>query len=366
MRFPFLLLFAALLAAQPPLKTRNVILVMTDGLRLQEVFTGADPALLNKEHGAVSDVPALEREFWRDSPEARRRDLLPFLWTTVASHGQIYGNRARNAPAYVTNGLNFSYPGYNETLTGFADPRINSNDKVPNPNVTVFEWLHRQPAFQGKVAAFAAWDTFPAIFNAPRARFPVNAAADPFTLPPISPTLQLLNRLKAETPAWPSETFDSFTFHTALEYLKLHQPRLLFLSLGETDEFAHEGRYDYYLHSAHRVDRYLRELWNTLQSLPQYRDSTTLIFTTDHGRGDAPVAWRSHGQKIPDSRFIWLAAIGPDTPALGERANIPAITQSQIAATIAALLGADYLAAEPRAGKPIADLLPSASKTGPR
>ncbi|MGI8992391.1 MAG: hypothetical protein ACR2I2_22775, partial [Bryobacteraceae bacterium] len=42
---------------------------------------------------------------------------------------------------YVTNGLNFSYPGYSETLCGFADPRIKSNDKVPNPNVTVLEWL---------------------------------------------------------------------------------------------------------------------------------------------------------------------------------------------------------------------------------
>ena len=32
--------------------------------------------------------------------------------------------------AYVTNGMFFSYPGYNETLCGFPDPRIHSNDKV--------------------------------------------------------------------------------------------------------------------------------------------------------------------------------------------------------------------------------------------
>ena len=29
----------------------------------------------------------------------------------------------------ITNGLWFSYPGYNEMLTGAADPRIDSNDK---------------------------------------------------------------------------------------------------------------------------------------------------------------------------------------------------------------------------------------------
>jgi hypothetical protein len=56
-------------------------------------------------------------------------------------------------------------------LCGFADPRIASNDKIPNPNVTVLEWLHNKPEFRGKVAAFGAWDTFPAIFNAERPGF---------------------------------------------------------------------------------------------------------------------------------------------------------------------------------------------------
>ncbi len=61
----------------------------------------------------------------------------------------------------VTNPHWFSYPGYSEILTGFVEPSITSNDKVPNPNVTVLEWLHRQPAFKEKVAAFGSWDVFP-------------------------------------------------------------------------------------------------------------------------------------------------------------------------------------------------------------
>jgi hypothetical protein len=43
---------------------------------------------------------------------------------------------------------------------------------------------------------------------------------------------------------------------------------------------------------------------------------------------------------------------------LGERMNIPAVKQSQIAATLAAFLGEDYVADVPNAGKPIADVLP--------
>jgi len=339
-------------------KTQNVIFVMTDGLRWQEVFQGADPALINKEHGSVSNPEALRREYWKDSPEARREALMPFVWSVMASKGQIYGNRKLDSDAYVTNGLNFSYPGYNETLCGFPDPRVKSNDKIPNPNVTVLEWLHKKPAYEGKVAAFGAWDVFPSIFNAERAGFPVNAAYDPLTTPPVTPAMELINRLKAETRVWDSEAFDSFTFHTALAYLKEHKPRVLYLSLGETDEWAHAGKYAEYLKAANRVDKYLKELWEVTQSMPEYRGTTTLIFSPDHGRGEAPVEWRSHGQKVPDSKFIWMAFMGPDTRDRGERSHVPAVTQNQIAATLAALLGEDYVGDVEKAGRPIADVLP--------
>jgi hypothetical protein len=53
-----------------------------------------------------------------------------------------------------------------------------------------------------------------------------------------------------------------------------------------------------------------------------------------------------------------MAFLGPDTPAMGERSNIQPLTQSQIAATLAAFLGEDYVADFPKAGKPIADVLP--------
>lgn len=364
MSFPFIraAVFALALLnpawAAPPAqgKTRNVIFVMTDGLRLQEFFGGADAALMNKESGAVADVEALKRAYWSETAKERRAKLMPFLWSVIARDGQIYGNRALGSEAFVTNQRNFSYPGYNETLCGFADPKIDSNQKIPNSNVTVFEWLHGKPAYRGKVAAFAAWDVFPFIFHAQRAGFPVVAGYDPLAVKPVSPRVELLNRLKKETHVWNAEPFDSFTFHTALEYLKQHKPRVLFLSLGETDQWAHEGKYAEYLGAASRADAYLKELWDTVQSMPEYKGKTTLIFAPDHGRGEAPVEWKSHGPKIPDSKYIWMAFLGPDTKALGERSNAAPVTQSQIAATLAALLGEDYRAAVPKAGEIIADV----------
>jgi hypothetical protein len=282
---------------------------------------------------------------------------MPFLWGVMAAQGQLFGNRDLGSESQVTNGLNFSYPGYNETLTGFADPRIHSNDNIPNPNVTVFEWLNAKPAFAGKVAAFGAWDAFNGIFNRDRCGFLVNAGYDPLTAIPATPELRQLNALKAETVRiWPDEPFDPIPFHTAIEYLKAKKPRLLFIGLGETDDWAHLGSYAEYLNAAHLGDSYLRELWDLLQSMPEYRNKTTLIVLPDHGRGEGS-QWTSHGKDIPESRQTWMAFLGPDTAALGERRQASPVTESQVAATLAALLGQDYHGAVSQSGAPIADVL---------
>src|SRR5262245_39459654 len=151
------------------LKTRNVFLLSTDGLRWEEIFTGAEKILISKEFGSVGDTNALLAQFWRETPEARREVLFPFLWGTVAQEGQLWGNRNKGSEVRVTNGRNFSYPGYNEFLTGYADPKIESNDKVLNTNTNVFEWLNTRSTCQGRVAAALNWDALPWILNAPRA-----------------------------------------------------------------------------------------------------------------------------------------------------------------------------------------------------
>lgn len=166
-------------AARPRAPGQNVVLVLIDGLRWQEVFTGADETLMTKEAGGVAQPPELRQRYWRATAEARRRTLMPFLWDVIATQGQVYGNRAKGSLARVTNPHHFSYPGYSEMTVGYADPRIDSNAKRPNPNATVFEWLHRKPAFRGKVAAIGAWDVVPSIVNRERCGFPVFAGLEP-------------------------------------------------------------------------------------------------------------------------------------------------------------------------------------------
>jgi len=341
--------------AQPADPAReHILLVMTDGLRWQEVFRGADPSLLTKANNDDRPVDALVRQYVRSTPQQARAALMPFLWSHIVPEGEIYGNRDKGSDAHVTNGFNFSYPGYSETLTGHADPRINSNDPTPNPNVTVFEWLNKQPGLTGQAAAFGAWSVIADAFNRQRCGFTDNAGYDPLTSIPITPRLDLLNHIKTETPRiWDDETFDAPTFYTSLEYLQAKHPRLFYLSLGETDDWAHAGNYGRYLEAANRVDMYLKRLWEFVQANPDYRGHTTLILLTDHGRGDAPVEWKSHGQKIPASKYIFIAAMGPGIPHNGEVSGGSAVTQSQIAATVAKLVGKNWNKQTPAAGQPL-------------
>jgi hypothetical protein len=150
----------------------------------------------------------------------------------------------------------------------------------------------------------------------------------------------MVNDLYRHTPHyWEGNAFDAQMLLATKEYIRLKQPRLLFVGFGETDEWAHGRRYDMLLRSAHQVDAMIADLWSYLQGMRQYRGRTTFIITTDHGRGSGSDGWTAHGESVDGAEDIWLAVLGPDTPALGEVRGGAGAKQAQIAATIAALLG---------------------------
>ena len=63
------LIGAGFLSAQ---RTKNVVLVVTDGLRWQDVFTGADSAILFGDARFLGDTATIRREFWRTTADERR------------------------------------------------------------------------------------------------------------------------------------------------------------------------------------------------------------------------------------------------------------------------------------------------------
>ena len=68
-------------------------------------------------------------------------------------------------------------------------------------------------------------------------------------------------------------------------------------------------------------DRFIQRIWDTLQSLPAYKDRTTLLVTTDHGRGATISDWNDHGRKVPAAEQTRMAALGPSGPGQARTAG---------------------------------------------
>jgi len=345
----------------------NLVLVTLDGVRWQEVFAGVDRDLIDDERYTESPE-VLEDRYWHAQRDERRAALFPFLWSVVANQGVIIGDRTQSSFIEVTNPWWFSYPGYNEILTGSVDPDIDSNDKKWNSNTTFLEALNGMAEFHDSVMAFGSWDVFPYIINSKRSGIPVNAGFDIATNTQTEKMIWL-NEVSAEAPRlWSTVRVDFLTHGYAMEALKSRHPRVTYISYGETDDFAHDDSYDRYIDAAHRTDMMLAKLWNRLQSDPFYRGRTTLMITTDHGRGETPDGWPYHAsaegaiklgsdtaEGVPGSNQTWFAAIGPGIPAEGLLRGH--WKQSQIAATALSSLNLDPRALQPLADKPMEQVL---------
>ena len=334
----------------------SVVLVTIDGARTEEVFGGLDVDVLRstlKADQPVEATPTYQR-FWAGTREERRRKLMPFLWELVTADGSIAGDRASGSSVQLRNTLWFSYPGYAEILLGEPhDAEITSNDPMRNPYVTVLERIREGLQLpREKVATFASWEVFNAIAEHQEGATTINAGYEASgTDDPVSRALDRL-QLEARTP-WDSARHDAFTFHLAMEHLVRARPRVLYIAFDETDDWAHDGRYEAVLDSYARIDGYLRELWTWLQSQPDYKGRTHLVVTTDHGRGTTTADWRTHGAKTEGSQHTWIAFASPRLTQRGVWRDAPPLTTSQIAATIASWMGVDWTADHPGAGQPI-------------
>ncbi len=356
-----LFLLVCFTAANAQSKIENVILITLDGARTQEVFGGLDLDILKDKtrRGKVEDTE-LYKKYWAATPEERRAKLMPFFWNTLMKeHGSIAGNRSLGSAVMTTNKMWFSYPGYSEILTGQAhDDVIKSNDKNRNPYPSVLEFLKRKLKLsKTQVALFGSWDVFNWIGEHEEGAITINAGHEPYDLI-TTPEMRTLSQLQNEKLSpWDSVRFDYFTVKFAMEHLKKFQPRVMHIALGETDDWAHEGKYDRVVEVLRYNDQQLRDLWTYLQGTPKYKGKTSLLITVDHGRGNTIKDWTDHGEKVPAAQYIWMAFISPESSLRGEWKNTETIYQNQAAATLCRWLNLDYSENNPQAGKPIASVV---------
>lgn len=334
-----------------PADSRNIFIITTDGFRWQEVFRGAD-SLLIRDTACVKDTALLCQQFWSNDLAERKRKLLPFFWNVIAQKGRLSGNRSYGSEVNVANLYKISYPGYNEILTGYADTRFIPNLTVRNRNTNILEYLNTTEIYAGKVAAFSSWNVMPYILAENRSGLPVNSGYE--MLEEGDDTLNILiNEVQKNVVHKGNTRQDLLTYASAKNYIEQQHPKVVFLGLGETDEYAHKGRYDQYLQKAHQADRMLAELWYYVQTDPFYKDNTVFVITTDHGRGSKRNRWDQHGFWVKGSGEVWMAMLGAGIASEGEIKTKERLYQKQIASTVSLLLNEKFEAPDHTVAEPL-------------
>jgi hypothetical protein len=324
---------------------QKFIIITTDGLRWHEVFKGMDSLIAVDKQFNQNDSLGLFKKYWSSDVANRRSLLMPFFWSTVQTKGQLYGNRLHGSKVDNANPYWFSYPGYSELLTGQADTAINSNDFPPNPYENILEHFNKKPSYKNRVAAFASWNAFDRILNERRSGFSVINAFDDNKTAMEHPEMKLIHEMVMTgfKPFGSSEILDVFTHFQARTYLKEKKPKAFYISYGDTDEWAHHAYYKYYIEAIHQFDAWVKEIWEYVQADPFYKDKTTLLITTDHGRGDIKKdEWTSHGQSVADAHETWFVLLGPNVQPLGEVTSTHQYYQQQLIPTLSKLIGESF------------------------
>ena len=336
------LALAALVSCNKGDNDPRLVIITYDGLRWQEAYGGADPALLTDSR-YVHHIDDYTAKYGAETAEARRETLLPFVWSYVPEHGYMLGNRNKNSKMRVDNGMSFSYPGYSEMFCGWADDeRVRSNDPVPNPNTSVLEVVNRDPRYKGKVMMYTSWESIRFAVNNERGGFPASSGHEPAYIDtPVTRLMQDVDAGIADGGFEESERLDCVTFGLAMETLQKEHPKVFYVGFGDTDEYAHSGRYDFYLDAAHWTDLYIRRIVEYCESDPFYKGKTTYLLLNDHGRGVGS-DFRGHSASTRGAEQTWFMAWGKGIPVAGETSDNGIFYTKQLAATVADILGVDF------------------------
>ncbi|MBN2463995.1 alkaline phosphatase family protein [candidate division WOR-3 bacterium] len=265
-------------------QTRNIFIVNIDGLRSTEGFEAED---LN----------------------------LPFIWDSLRPLGTLYNN-FQNTGVTVTNSA------HSTIVTGVRQLMINGCSvwaPIRPREPTIGECYRKFLGAPADEAVFVVGK--PLVWTHPISTYPGYGNS---WAPEVVYT-------------WPTDD-DLATWDSTRAVIERSHPSLCYVLFGQVDAAGHSGDTSHYISSIHQADSLTFELWKLLRDDPQYRDSTTLIITSDHGRHDERHGgWFSHGCPCHGCRHVLFLAIGPDIKAdtiVDDRAD-----QIDIAPTVAGLLG---------------------------
>ncbi|MBS1961272.1 MAG: alkaline phosphatase family protein [Bdellovibrionales bacterium] len=325
--------------AVTPAIAGNVIFITLDGVRYQEFFGGVQkPGRATRPRG----MP-----------------LFPKLRSSArAGEAWIYGDGRETGEFRVGNLAALSLPGYRAMLSGEFEDRCRGNDCENIDRETIFDGMIDRGFPARDVTAFTSWDGLGRALESHPGRITRDVDRDPYPTTAVDPDeksrAEAIMRLdSADRPIWGARR-DAYTFSLAKLYLERHRPRFLYLSLLDSDEYGHLNRYRAYTDALLRYDGWIAELRDLLAGMGEYGEDTSIVVTTDHGRGRGWF-WATHGKKVASSFRTW-AVVLPSAKLRSEGVVRPrkadGYSQLDIRPTLESLLGL------PKVGAP------SANRTG--
>lgn len=271
-------------------QNHNVILVLLDGVRWQEFYQGVDGKLDRAHSGEVifKHMNALHH---------------PTSWSL--------GPQSECTTMSVSNWVRMSLPGYQTIFSG-RFPFCFSNDCSRIGTLSIPEELAERKFKKKDNALFASWGKIDlaAISSLGKKlklddKWNHNIAIESFPHP-AHHKLNLEQR--KDIPIWENARKDHYTYEHAMMYLKRERPRFLTISLLDSDEWGHLKDYQNYVATLKTYDMWIENIIQTLTQMGDYGRNTTVIVTTDHGRGSGS-DWGEHGYLKGDWR-IWMWVYG--------------------------------------------------------
>ncbi|HTM64068.1 MAG TPA: alkaline phosphatase family protein [Gammaproteobacteria bacterium] len=274
-----LLLIPPAFAATPPLQQsdtsqiKRVIYITLDGVRWQDIF---------KTHR-----------------------YLPTFWEKYAKSAEIYGEPGTNRTMEVAS-VPISLPSYQSQMTGMVT-QCHNNECSGLPVETLAEALIKKARLKKhEVASISCWEVMDNAFESRIGTAFSNHGTrpmhDPYTFE-IDPIMKAINMQQAEAYPGDDTRTDEHTLAQSLHYLKKYQPKFLWISLGETDDHAHDGKLEEYHQTLRFYDLAIDKVVKLVKSL-KLEGETMIIITTDHGRGNGK-NWTEHDETMPEAKQTW-------------------------------------------------------------
>lgn len=265
-------------------QTQRVFVVSIDGIRNTEAFDAPDPSI-----------------------------YIPQMWNVLRPQGTLYKNFYNLAETYTT-------PGNNTIINGAWEfqPNIGLVLNLRAKSPTIFEYYRKAHPEIPK-------EKFWAVVGKSNVRL-AEHSLHPFYGGDYGAYLYCN-----------TVSNDSVTWEEMKKVMDTYHPILVFLHLGEVDKAGHTGDTLTYFSAIRQADSIVSVLWDKIQSDPFYKDSTSLLITSDHGRhSDENGGFKGHGGICSGCKRLPLLALGLDIKK-GEEVLFPH-QQIDICPTVGELL----------------------------